>query len=119
MIFRVETDVQIDESHRFVELVPPGSACTVALTSGYVDAEPGALQGVQLNVEDADAAHAYLREHGVQVSDVAEYPWGRFCFFEDLDGNGWSVYEVQVELGTRRGLPRVPRKLRPRRLARR
>jgi len=97
MIFRVETDVQIDESHRFVELVPPGSACTVALTSGYVDAEPGALQGVQLNVEDADAAHAYLREHGVQVSDVAEYPWGRFCFFEDLDGNGWSVHEVQVD----------------------
>jgi catechol 2,3-dioxygenase-like lactoylglutathione lyase family enzyme len=90
----IEQDVRIDETHRFVELLPPGSPCTLALTSGYVDAPPGSLQGVQLNVDDADAAQAFLRSHGVEVSEVQEYPWGRFCFFSDPDGNGWSVHEV-------------------------
>jgi predicted enzyme related to lactoylglutathione lyase len=91
--FSVEQDHRVDESHRFVELMPPGSPCSIALTTGYVDAEPGSLQGVQLNVEDADAAHAFLRDRGVEVSDIQEFPWGRFCFFSDPDGNGWSVHE--------------------------
>jgi predicted enzyme related to lactoylglutathione lyase len=90
----VEQDVTVDATSRFVELVPPGSSCTVALTSGYIDAEPGSLQGVQLNVDDVDAAHSFLSERGVDVSPVHEYPWGRFCFFSDPDGNGWSVHEV-------------------------
>jgi len=94
MGFTPEQDVQVDEAHRFVELTPPGSTCTIALTTGYVDAEPGSLQGVQLNVEDADAARAFLVARGVSVSPVQEYPWGRFCFFSDPDGNGWSVHEV-------------------------
>jgi catechol 2,3-dioxygenase-like lactoylglutathione lyase family enzyme len=92
--FSPEQDVQIDDGHRFVELAPPGSSCTIALTSGYVDAEPGSLQGVQLNVEDADAARAFLASRGVDVTGVQAYPWGRFCFFSDPDGNGWSVHEV-------------------------
>jgi predicted enzyme related to lactoylglutathione lyase len=90
--FSVEQDVQVDERHRFVELMPPGSMCSIALTTGYIDAAPGCLQGVQLNVDDADAAHALLRDRGVEVSDVQEFPWGRFCFFSDPDGNGWSVH---------------------------
>jgi predicted enzyme related to lactoylglutathione lyase len=90
--FSAEQDHQVDEDHRFVELVPPGSACSIALTTGYVDAAPGSLQGLQLNVDDADAAHAFLRDRGVEVSDVQEFPWGRFCFFADPDGNGWSVH---------------------------
>jgi predicted enzyme related to lactoylglutathione lyase len=94
MGFTTEQDVQVDETHRFVELVPPGSTCTIALTTGYVDAPPGSLQGLQLNVEDADAAREFLSARGVQVGPVEEYPWGRFCFFSDPDGNGWSVHEV-------------------------
>jgi catechol 2,3-dioxygenase-like lactoylglutathione lyase family enzyme len=92
--FSIEQDLQIDDDHRFVKLVPPGSTCTIALTSGYVDAAPSSLQGVQLNVDDVDAVHADLRARDVPVTDVHEFPWGRFCFFSDPDGNGWSIHEV-------------------------
>jgi predicted enzyme related to lactoylglutathione lyase len=91
--FTVEQDVTVDEQHRFVELMPPGSPCSIALTAGYIDAEPGSIRGLQVNVDDADAAHAYLSERGVAVSEIEEYPWGRFCFFSDPDGNSWSVHE--------------------------
>jgi predicted enzyme related to lactoylglutathione lyase len=91
--FDVEQDVRVDERHRFVALMPPGSPCSIALAAGYVDAEPGSLKGVQVNVDDADAAQAFLRDRGVDVSDVHEFPWGRFCFFSDPDGNTWSVHE--------------------------
>src|SRR6187200_951645 len=88
--FSVEQDVQVDEDHRFVELMPPGSPCSIALTTGYIDSEPGSLKGVQLNVKNVDEVHAFLRDHDVEVSDIQDYPWGRFCFFSDPGGNGWS-----------------------------
>jgi predicted enzyme related to lactoylglutathione lyase len=91
--FSLEQDHQVDETHRFVELMPPGSPCSIALTAGYVDSEPGSLKGVQLNVDDADAAQAFLRHRGVDVSEIQAFPWGRFCFFSDPDGNTWSVHE--------------------------
>ena len=91
--FDVEQDVRVDDTHRFVELMPPGSLCSIALTTGYIDAAPGSIQGLQLNVDDADAAHAFLRDRGVEVSAIETYPWGRFCFFSDPDGNRWSVHE--------------------------
>jgi predicted enzyme related to lactoylglutathione lyase len=94
--FSTEQDVHVDDTHRFVELMPPGSACTIALTAGFVDSEPGSLQGVQLNVEDVDEARAFLSDRGVEVSEVQNFPWGRFCFFSDPDGNGWSVHEVSA-----------------------
>jgi catechol 2,3-dioxygenase-like lactoylglutathione lyase family enzyme len=97
--FIVEQDVQVDAGHRFVELMPVGSPCTIALTMGYVDSQPGALRGVQFNVDDAHMAHAFLRSRGVQASEVREYPWGRFCFFSDPDGNEWSVHEVSSSEG--------------------
>ena len=90
--FTVEQDVPVDEHHRFVELIPPGSPCSIALTMGYIDSEPGSLQGLQLNVDDADEVHAFLRSRDVEVSDIEEHPWGRFCFFSDPDGNVWSVH---------------------------
>lgn len=68
-------------------------APSIALTAGYVDSAPGSLKGVQLNVEDVGVAHALLRERGVEVSDIQEYPRGRFCFFFGPDGNEWSVHE--------------------------
>ena len=91
--FSVEQDHQVDERHRFVELMPPGSPCSIALTTGYITAEPGSLQGIQLNVDDVAVAHAFLRNRGVPVSDIQTFPWGRFCFFSDPDGNTWSVHE--------------------------
>jgi predicted enzyme related to lactoylglutathione lyase len=91
--FSVEQDHQLDETHRFVELMPPGSRCSIALTAGYVDSEPGSLKGLQVNVDDADAAHSFLRDRGVEVSEIQAFPWGRFCFFSDPDGNAWSVHE--------------------------
>jgi ketosteroid isomerase-like protein/predicted enzyme related to lactoylglutathione lyase len=91
--FGVDLDHRPDEHHRFVRLTPPGSACSIALTVGYVDSEPGSLIGVQLVVHDAHVARAALRDRGVDVSDVEELPWGRFFFFSDPDGNGWSVQE--------------------------
>jgi uncharacterized glyoxalase superfamily protein PhnB len=61
-------------------------------TTGYVDSEPGSLKGLQLNVEDADEVHAFLRDRAVDVSEIQDYSWGRFCFFDDPDGNGWSIH---------------------------
>jgi predicted enzyme related to lactoylglutathione lyase len=94
--FTVEQDVQVDAGHRFVELMPMGSACTIALTTGYVDTKPGSLKGAQFNVEDADQAREFLASRGVRPSEVQAYPWGRFCFFADPDGNEWSVHEVST-----------------------
>lgn len=86
--FSSERDVVVDAEHRFVELVPPGSPCSIALTTGYVDAEPGSMKGIQANVDDVNQVHAFLRDHDVDVIDIQQYPWGRFCFFSDPDGNG-------------------------------
>jgi catechol 2,3-dioxygenase-like lactoylglutathione lyase family enzyme len=91
--------VQVDEAHRFVELVPPGSPCSIALQTGYVDSPPGSLGGVQLNVDDVDEVRAFLRRRGVDVSEIQDYPWARFCFFSDPDGNGWSVHGPLTGLG--------------------
>jgi catechol 2,3-dioxygenase-like lactoylglutathione lyase family enzyme len=92
--FAVEQDVEVDDGHRIVELTPPGSPCSIALTAGYIEAAPGSVQGLQVNVDSADEAHTFLRARGVAVSDVQHFPWGRFCFFADPDGNGWSVHEL-------------------------
>ncbi len=91
--FSSEQDVVVDAERRFVELMPPGSPCSIALTTGYVDSEPGSSKGLQVNVDDVEEVHAFLRNRDVDVSDIQEYPWGRFCFFSDPDGNGWSVHE--------------------------
>lgn len=91
--FTVEQDHRVDEHHRFVELLPPGSPCSISLSTGYIDSEPGSLKGLQINVEDADAARTFLHDRGVDVSDIETHPWGRFCFFDDPDGNAWVVHE--------------------------
>jgi predicted enzyme related to lactoylglutathione lyase len=92
--FDVDHDHTVDERIRFVQLTPPGSACSIALTSGVPAAAPGSLQGMQVVVADADAARAELAGRGVEVSEVQEFPWGRFVFFKDPDGNGWAVQEI-------------------------
>ena len=92
--FNADHDHQVSDELRFVQLTPPGSACSIALGTGIVEMPPGAVKGLQLVVPDADAARAELLERGVEVGEVQEFPWGRFVFFEDPDGNGWSVQEI-------------------------
>src|SRR3954454_6019642 len=78
--FHEDMDVRTDRNRRFVRLTPPGSVCCVAIGEGWIDSAPGSLQGTQLVVEDVDEARAFLVGRGVEVTEVQEYPWGRFCF---------------------------------------
>ena len=92
--FNADHDHRVSDEMRFVQLTPPGSACSIAIGTGVATTEPGSLQGLQLVVEDADAAHDELQSRGVAVSDVQDFPWGRFVFFQDPDGNGWAVQQI-------------------------
>jgi catechol 2,3-dioxygenase-like lactoylglutathione lyase family enzyme len=92
--FDPDHDHQVTDELRFVQLTPPGSACSIAIGSGLSDAEPGSVRGLQLVVADIEAAHHQLRERGVEVGDVQDFPWGRFVFFADPDGNGWAVQQI-------------------------
>ncbi len=92
--FNADYDQTVSDEIRFVQLTPPGSACSIALGKGLTDAEPGSVRGMQLVVADADRAHAELAERGVDVSEVQEFPWGRFVFFSDPDGNAWAAQQL-------------------------
>jgi catechol 2,3-dioxygenase-like lactoylglutathione lyase family enzyme len=92
--FNADHDIEVSDEVRFVQLTPPGSACSIALGRGVSDAAPGSLQGLQLVVSDIEAAHAELAGRGVEVSEVQEFPWGSFVFFRDPDGNGWAVQQL-------------------------
>jgi catechol 2,3-dioxygenase-like lactoylglutathione lyase family enzyme len=92
--FAADVDARVDENVRFVQLTPPGSACSIALTSGVHEMRPGSLGGIQVVVADADLAHAELTGRGVEVSPVQEFPWGRFVYFADQDGNGWAIQQL-------------------------
>ena len=92
--FDVDHDHAVSDSLRFVQLTPPGSACSIAFGTGLVDAEPGSVKGMQLVVHDIEAARAQLSGRGVDVSEIQDFPWGRFVFFSDPDGNAWAVQEI-------------------------
>jgi catechol 2,3-dioxygenase-like lactoylglutathione lyase family enzyme len=92
--FNADHDHEVSDQIRFVQLTPPGSACSIAIGKGLVNTPPGSAQGLQLVVSDINAARAELAERGVEVGDVQEFPWGSFVFFEDPDGNGWSVQQI-------------------------
>jgi predicted enzyme related to lactoylglutathione lyase len=89
--FNADHDRTVSDEIRFVQLTPPGSACSIVLGKGIVDAEPGSVKGLQMVVSDIEAARAELVDRGVEVSEVQEFPWGSFVFFSDPDGNGWAV----------------------------
>lgn len=91
--FNADHDHRVSEDIRFVQLTPPGSACSIALGKGVSDEPPGSVQGVQMVVSDINAARAELVERGVDVGDVQVFPWGSFLFFKDPDGNGWAVQQ--------------------------
>lgn len=92
--FNADQDHTVSEAVRFIQLTPPGSACSIALTSGVHEMAPGSLNGLQLVVKDADAAREELLGRGLEVGDVQEFPWGRFVFFADPDGNAWAVQQL-------------------------
>lgn len=92
--FQADHDHRVTESLRFVQLTPPGSACSISIGEGITEMAPGSLRGLQVVVDDADATRAELAGRGVEVSDVQEFPWGRFVFFKDPDGNEWSVQQL-------------------------
>jgi len=92
--FHADHDHQVTDDLRFVQLTPPGSACSITIGTGLSTMAPGSVQGLQLVVPDVEAARAELVERGVEVGDVQEFPWGRFVFFSDPDGNGWAVQQI-------------------------
>jgi catechol 2,3-dioxygenase-like lactoylglutathione lyase family enzyme len=92
--FNADHDHTVSDEVRFVQLTPPGSACSISLGRGIVDTPPGSVQGLMLVVADIQAARAELADRGVEVSDVQEFPWGSFVFFSDPDGNGWAVQQI-------------------------
>jgi predicted enzyme related to lactoylglutathione lyase len=92
--FRADQDHTVSDEIRFVQLTPPGSACSISLGKGLVDTPPGSVQGLQMVVADVEAARAELAERGVDVSDVQHFPWGSFVFFTDPDGNGWALQQL-------------------------
>lgn len=92
--FNPDHDHTVSESLRFVQLTPPGSACSIAIGKGLSSARPGSVEGLQLVVSDIEVAHSHLVERGVPVSDVQDLPWGRFVFFKDPDGNAWAVQQL-------------------------
>jgi catechol 2,3-dioxygenase-like lactoylglutathione lyase family enzyme len=92
--FVLDHDHRVSDEIRFVQLTPPGSACSIALGRGLVDTPPGSAQGLQLVVPDIEAARSELLARGVEVGEVDRQPWGAFVYFTDPDGNGWAVQEL-------------------------
>jgi len=92
--FHADHDHVVGPELRFVQLTPPGSACSVVMGVGITDMPPGSQRGVQMVVADADAARKELAERGVEVSEVDDQPWGRFVYFADPDGNTWTLQQI-------------------------
>ncbi|MFN2609214.1 MAG: glyoxalase superfamily protein [Acidimicrobiales bacterium] len=92
--FHADHDHQVNEQLRFVQLTPPGSACSVVMGTGITDMAPASQPGRQMVVADAEAARRHLLDHGVDATDVDVQPWGQFVYFSDPDGNTWSLQAI-------------------------
>jgi len=92
--FNADVDVDVGGGIRFVQLTPPGSACSIAIGTGLTEMAPGSVEGLQLVVEDIEAARSELQARGVEVGDVQVFDWGSFVYFSDPDGNGWAVQQI-------------------------
>jgi predicted enzyme related to lactoylglutathione lyase len=92
--FNADHDHTVSDEIRFVQLTPPGSACSIAIGKGITDAAPGSVVGLQMVVSDIEAAHDELVKNGAEVSEIQELAWGRFVFFADPDGNKWAVQQL-------------------------
>ena len=92
--FDVDNDVTVRDGLRFVQLTPPGSACSISIGEGITEMEPGSLEGLQLVVNDIETTRKELSARGLEASEIQDFPWGRFVFFSDPDGNGWAVQQL-------------------------
>jgi predicted enzyme related to lactoylglutathione lyase len=92
--FNLDHDHLVNEDLRFVQLTPPGSACSITIGKGITKARPGSVEGLQIVVSDVEAARRQLVDRGVDASEVQDYPWGRFVFFSDPDGNAWALQQI-------------------------
>jgi len=92
--FVIDHDQTVSEEIRFVQLTPPGSACSIAVGKGITGMQPGSLDNLQMVVPDADATYADLTGRGIAVEGVDDQPWGRFVHFADPDGNRWSLQQL-------------------------
>lgn len=97
--FVLEHDHRLSDELRFVQLTPPGSPTSISIGTGLSEMAPGSLEGLQMVVADADAARAELVERGIECGEVQEFPWGRFVFFSDPDGNAWAVQQLVPQEG--------------------
>jgi catechol 2,3-dioxygenase-like lactoylglutathione lyase family enzyme len=92
--FNLDHDHTVSDEVRFVQLTPPGSACSIAFGKGLSTMEPGSVKGLQAVVGDASAVREDLLGRGIEVSEVAELDWGSFVYFTDPDGNAWSLQQL-------------------------
>ncbi|MBA3413942.1 MAG: VOC family protein [Chloroflexia bacterium] len=92
--FTADHDHRVNDDLRFVQLTPPGSACSIVLGTGITEMAPGSVQSYQMVVADAQAARAELARRGVAVSDIEVMEWGSFAYFNDPDGNGWALQQL-------------------------
>jgi catechol 2,3-dioxygenase-like lactoylglutathione lyase family enzyme len=98
--FHADHDHQVHEGLRFVQLTPPGSACSVSFGEGLTPMEPGGQKGVMMVVDDVAKAREALAANGVEVSEVDEQPWGSFVSFADPDGNSWTLQQLPAWSGS-------------------
>jgi catechol 2,3-dioxygenase-like lactoylglutathione lyase family enzyme len=92
--FNADHDHTVSDTLRFVQMTPPGSACSIAFGTGVTDMPPGSVRGLQVVVDDIEAAQAELKGRGAPISDIDDQPWGRFVYFSDPDGNAWAVQQI-------------------------
>jgi predicted enzyme related to lactoylglutathione lyase len=97
--FVADHDHRVSPELRFVQLTPPGSACSVCIGEGITDMEPGTQKGLQMVIDDAEAARAELLSRGVDVSEVDVQSWGHFLYFADPDGNTWALQQMPPRAG--------------------
>lgn len=91
--FHLDHDHVVSDEIRFVQMTPPGSACSIAFGLGLTEMAPGSLDNLQVCVADIEAAHADLSGRGIEVSPIQDMPWGSFVFLADPDGNRWAVQQ--------------------------
>lgn len=94
--FNADHDHTVSEDLRFVQLTPPGSACSICIGKGITDAEPGSVVGMQVVVKDIEEAEREFKSRGIDISPIDDQAWGRFIYFADPDGNKWAVQEIVI-----------------------
>ena len=92
--FNADHDHQVNDELRFVQLTPPGSACSIAIGTGLTQMAPGSVEGLMMVVPDVQAARDELIRRGADVSEIDVQPWGSFVYFSDPDGNAWVLQQL-------------------------